>query len=478
LLPAPVKAFVVVKRQLISDIDWQLITTVERVAPLTGAINLRIPLIDGESVVSQTVLTEGNDVVVALGERQHQVQWRSVIEPTEKLTLAAPKTDEWVEHWRILASPRWHISGAGIPPIKTDISQGPVIQLWRPWPGENLTLNAVQPQPVAGPTTTVESVEIDHRPGARSAALKLSLQIRTSLGGDYRIPQPPGAELQSIVIDATEQTTPREGEQVVIPLRPGVQSAIITWELEAGIGLATSTPTFLLPTPASNIDIKLQMPRDRWPILLNGPDIGPAMLYWGVLAVILIIAAALGNITRRQSLSVPVNTWQWLLLALGMSTVNMVGSIPVVLWFFAMEARRRRPPDPSSSLFNIVQIGLVGLSIIALLSLFYTIPESLLSAPNMQVAGNGSSNYFYQWYQDHSSDSLPQGWVFSLPLLVFRIAMLAWSLWIVFALLRWMKWGWLCLSTGQLWNNTPVRRVRRAPKNPDPEEISEEKSEE
>ena len=108
-----------------------------------------------------------------------------------------------------------------------------------------------------------------------------------------------------------------------------------------------------------------------------------------------------------------------------------------------------------------MQIGLIGLSLFALMSLFYTIPQSLLSTPNMQVTGNGSSNYVYQWYQDHSNDSLPRAWAFSLPLWVFRLAMLLWSMWLVFALLKWIKWGWQCLSMGKLWDNPPPRQPRK-----------------
>ncbi|MGE0343662.1 MAG: hypothetical protein AB7O86_11425, partial [Porticoccaceae bacterium] len=47
--------------------------------------------------------------------------------------------------------------------------------------------------------------------------------------------------------------------------------------------------------------------------------------------------------------------------------------------------------------------------------------------------------------------ALPTGAVLSLPLWLYRLAMLAWSLWLVFALLRWVRWGWDCLGTGELW---------------------------
>ncbi|MEL7399376.1 MAG: hypothetical protein AAFN68_02260, partial [Pseudomonadota bacterium] len=80
-----------------------------------------------------------------------------------------------------------------------------------------------------------------------------------------------------------------------------------------------------------------------------------------------------------------------------------------------------------------------------------TIPFSLLSTPDMQVVGNHSSNFYYNWYQDHSGEALPQGWVFSLPMWVYRGVMLAWSLWLMLALLNWVKWGWSCFSQDSLW---------------------------
>jgi hypothetical protein len=29
--------------------------------------------------------------------------------------------------------------------------------------------------------------------------------------------------------------------------------------------------------------------------------------------------------------------------------------------------------------------------------------------------------------------------------------MLAWSLWLALALLSWLKWGWSCFASGDLW---------------------------
>src|SRR5690606_19309907 len=73
-----------------------------------------------------------------------------------------------------------------------------------------------------------------------------------------------------------------------------------------------------------------------------GPDLGPALLYWGVLGVVVAVAIALGLAVRRWRLSIPLSTGQWLLLGIGMSTINTAGSLAVVAWFIALEARRRQ----------------------------------------------------------------------------------------------------------------------------------------
>lgn len=33
----------------------------------------------------------------------------------------------------------------------------------------------------------------------------------------------------------------------------------------------------------------------------------------------------------------------------------------------------------------------------------------------------------------------------------YRIAMLAWALWLALALLRWLRWGWSCFSHDGIW---------------------------
>lgn len=460
LLAEPAPAFVRVERRLELDLDWQVTTTVTRIAPAQGAINLEVPLLAAERVIGDHRLTPAGAMAVTLGAEQRQFRWRSLLPPADRLRLAAPETPHWVEVWRIEASPRWHVSASGLPAVKTPQSAHAE---WRPWPGETLALALQRPLPVPGAAITVERAGLEQNVGARGADLRLELELRSSLGGDYRLALPVPGTLQRVEIDGVEQARPEQDGEVVLPLRPGLQRALVTWRLEQGVALRSATVPLVLPTPAANIDLTLQLPRDRWPLWLRGPDMGPAMLYWGVLAVVVAVALALGFAVRRLGLSIPLAPWQWLLLGIGMSTVNSAGSLAVVAWFFALEARRRWAPPARALIYNLAQVGLILLTLIAVASLVYTIPRSLLAAPDMQVTGNGSSHLFYRWYQDRSAGALPQGVVLSLPLWTYRLAMLAWSLWLVFALMRWARWGWACLGAGGLWRPRARRPETGAP---------------
>ena len=51
----------------------------------------------------------------------------------------------------------------------------------------------------------------------------------------------------------------------------------------------------------------------------------------------------------------------------------------------------------------------------------------------------------------------------SAPLWLYRALMLAWALWLAFALLGWLRWGWEAFRTGGLWRPFRVLPWRRRP---------------
>lgn len=144
-----------------------------------------------------------------------------------------------------------------------------------------------------------------------------------------------------------------------------------------------------------------------------------------------------------------------------MSQAPLACVLLVVAWLLALGARRRIAPDLDQRLFNLMQVGLLLLTALAMVSLAVAISTGLLGHPDMQIAGNGSSSQLLKWYQDHSGAVLPRAWVLSVPMYVYRLLMLTWALWIPLTLLKLLKWGWESITLHALWHRLPERGVTR-----------------
>jgi hypothetical protein len=165
----------------------------------------------------------------------------------------------------------------------------------------------------------------------------------------------------------------------------------------------------------------------------------------------------------------PLRTWQWLLLALGFSTFSWMALLVVVAWLFALDARARSALRGTLA-FNLGQVGLFALTLIALICLFVAVQEGLLGTPDMAIAGNGSSAQSLHWFSDRSADALPVAHAISLPLWVHKIAMLAWALWLASALVGWLRKGFAAWMQGGYWRK-PMRPVVDIPR-VDPPEVT------
>jgi hypothetical protein len=149
-----------------------------------------------------------------------------------------------------------------------------------------------------------------------------------------------------------------------------------------------------------------------------------------------------------------LSTRQWLLLALGLSQVPIAAIAFVFAWLLFLGWRDKQP-ELTSGWFNLRQLALVGVTGVALIILGVSVYEGLLGLPEMQVSGNGSTATSLRWFLDRTDTAFPSAWVFSVPMLAYRGAMLAWSLWMALALLAWLKWGWKAFAHGGLWRRAP-----------------------
>jgi hypothetical protein len=328
---------------------------------------------------------------------------------------------------------------------------------WRPWPGEEVALEVRRPAGVEGATATIDASTLIVAPGLRATDVTLHLSIRSSRGGPHTITLPEGAQLQSVKLAGREQPVRLEERELQLPLTPGRQSAEVVWRETHGVSTFFTTPTVDLGLPSVNSEVRVQMPHARWTLLTGGPRLGPAVLFWPLVLVLTFVAFALSRIPLT-----PLRLHHWLLLALGLTQVPIEAAALVPAWLLVLGWRRERGLDVQGRWFSLVQVGIAGLTGVALIVLFMSIERGLLGQPAMQIAGNRSSAQLLRWYTDRLGTQLPSAWVFSVPLLVYRLAMLTWALWLAQALVRWLRWGWECFSAGELWRPLRPRVATKA----------------
>jgi hypothetical protein len=444
--------FVRVVRSIRMGITWQLLTDVQRLTPAEGAVLLEIPLLPGESVTSAGVRVKDGSALVSMAPGVRHLQWSSLLEEQGELLLTAPSQSGWTEVWRLDVNPIWHVEAKGIPVVHQPSPGGSRVREWRPWPAERVELSVSRPEGVEGRTLTVDASALELNPGLRATDAVLKLRLRSSRGGEHSISLPEGARLESASIDGALRPIRQEGRRVRIPLAPGRQQVELRWREPRGVGMRFRSSEVDLEMPGVNGEVRVAVPPSRWILLVGGPRLGPAVLFWPLLAVVALVALALARIPLT-----PLRFRHWLLLSVGLTQVPVAASAVVAAWLLALGWRRRSGAELGTHGFNLVQIALVAGAALAGAVLFISIQRGLLGLPEMQIAGNGSSASMLRWYLDRAEGALPRPWVLSVPLLVYRLAMLAWALWLAQALVGWLRWAWDCFGTGGLWRSAPIR---------------------
>lgn len=228
----------------------------------------------------------------------------------------------------------------------------------------------------------------------------------------------------------------------------------MSWRAPGEMGFRTQTPEIDLGAPAGNIEISMSRPDDRWLLGTSGPKLGPAVLYWSELAVLILFAIILGRIGLS-----PLGTRQWLLLGLGFSTFSWLVLGVVAAWMLACGAREKLSADSLDWWrFNLVQVVIGGLTVIALLSILAALPQGLLGTPDMHVTGHKSWGTTLGWFADRSESLLPVATAYTVPMWIYKVLILAWALWLSFALVRWLPWVWKCFSSDGFWRSRDEKK--------------------
>jgi len=454
LTPRVLPPFLRVERTLRLGMEWSVETHVTRLSPTGVPVSIQIPLLPGESVVSEGFPVKDNSVLVTLSPGARGTSWTSRLSQGEQITLKASQSSGWVERWKVDVSPIWHVTSEGIAPAHHQ-QQGNWLPQYLPWPGDEVILKVTRPEGVPGSLLTVVGSNMTVSPGKRATDTLLSLKVRASQGGRYEMTLPQQAQLQSVIIDGRSQPIRQEERKVSLPLHPGEQQYVLKWREPTGINTGWKTPQVDLGQPSVNTRIKVKLAGDRWTLFAFGPTLGPAVLFWGELLVLIAIAIVLGRLKQWT----PLGTGSWFLLGIGLTQVSPASALLVVGALLAL-GYRKQIDTTGMKYFNLLQIALALLVIVGASSLLWAVQQGLLGVPRMQIAGNGSTASELNWYQDRSDALLPQASIISLPLTVYRWLMLAWALWLALSVLKWSQWAWGAFTHGESWRHVKLKLPR------------------
>ncbi len=461
--------FLHVERFIRLGLNWEMTTTVKRVTPVGTPVVVSVPLVEGESVTSAGIRVENGKALVNMGPKATRIRWNSALKTADAISLKAPESVPWTETWVLDASPIWHCEPSGIPVVHHQDTQGHWQPTWKPWPGETISINVTRPQAIPGRMVTINNARLIMTPGIRSNKNQLTLRIRTSKGNQHQVTLPEGADLQLVKINNKSQPIRQEGRQVVIPLQPGSQTVFLEWNSLTSSSIFIKGPAVQIGQQAVNAHVTFNMPYDRWIVWAFGPTLGPDVLYWSYIFVIILIALGLGKIPLT-----PLKTHHWLILSLGLTQVPVDMALIVAGWFLVLGLRKKYQPIENWLHYNLMQAAIVFWTLAAFVCLYTAVSEGLLGIPDMQIAGNSSYATQLNWTQDSISGMMPRPAVISFPKGAYNIMILIWSLWLVLYLIKWLKWGWGCFIENGIWKKRERKKetplpINMAGKQPDGE---------
>jgi hypothetical protein len=454
LAPSEFAPFVRLTRTFRLDLEWELQKQVERIAPRAAPLQVVLPLLPGESVLTAGAEIAGNNITVALARGEHGFSWQSRLARSETIALTLPADAARSERWIFAVGPEWHLSFDGFPPSLPEYDSGQWVYHFIPRAGETLNVTITRPAPAPGRTLAIDSVAYSSEYGKRSVNGSLLLNYRSTQGGRHSITLPEDLRVTQVLIDGQSVPVRPDAGQLPLALLAGPHTVQIDWSAPRGAGFLSRPDAIDLGAPASNITTSITLPQDRWPLIARGSGVGTSILYWGELVIFALVAFGL-SLWRRS----PLKFHQWLLLGLGLSTLSWPVFAIAAAWLIAMRWREDWDHSAIPRLnFHSVQVLLAILTVVALTSLVFSgIRYGLLATPDMSLDGPGGSyGEGFRWFLDRSESLLPQPVVLSVPMWVYRLLMFAWAAWIAVALRHWLPAAWRAWTAGGLWRGKVV----------------------
>lgn len=443
-----------VQRVVLIGVKWNIMTTVLRRSAGGVPAVVRFPLLAGEQVVTSDVLVERNEVVASFDRTDSSMQWTSSLEPRDALELRAAEGKPWTELWKIECSPIWRCDADGLAPFERVTGTGVWLPAYRPWPGETVTWHFSAPAAATGTSITIDGSQLVLTPGSRLLEAVLSLSVRSSSGGTQPIELPADAKIQRFTVDGQEQPVPREGNVLSLSLKPGAQRVAVHWQQPESLGTRFRAPRVGIAGESVNARVRIELPGDRWIVALGGPTWGPSVALWGRIVLLVLVALVFSRLSRGS-----LRPWQWALLAVGFTAVPLAAPLAVAAWLLLVE-RRKGWAIERPRIRNLAQIGLIAMTVGALLALALAAFAAVTRSPNVIEAFDSTPTRL-SWYQDRIRDAMPTPSVVSVPAWVWEALMLAWALWAAWLMIGRLRAGWEAFNDDGAWRPWRLLRKRR-----------------
>jgi hypothetical protein len=442
---------VVVDRLFHLSHDWTVDTNITRVAPKSAPFTVILPLLAGEAVTTPGLKVSDGNIAVGLAAGEDDQAFASILPRADQLELVASRDRPYSERWRFEVAPTWHADFGGTPAVAPAQETGIWSFEFYPRPGERLTVKVTRPTASPGGTLAFDSAALRTVVGKRSSDTTLELHYRSTQGGRQTLHVPEDAVVTRVLSDGQPLALRPEHGELSLSALPGTHTWSVDWQSPAGVHLLTRSPPVAQAAPASNLQLSMRLPEDRWVLYAFGPGVGPTILYWGELLVFIVAAWWIG----RSSLT-PLPVRDWLLLGLGLSTFSwgVLGLFAVFIALF--QWRSRHPAVSERRRFNLLQLVSALLAVAAILAVVAAVPQGLLAQPDMRIEPAGSAGEL-NWFIDQTTGHFPAPGVLSISLWWYKLAMLAWALWLSFALTRWTRWAWQVFMRDGLWRRAPLR---------------------
>jgi len=361
-----------IKRELFLSEKWKMRTTISPFLNIEGnkVSTIKVPLISGEQPLNSELEIVNGSVSISVGNTE--VSWDSSLTPKDKITFKNTDTKN-IETWVIYNENNWLYSYSGLNPINaTGSNQYKTINSWTMWPNEAVDLSISLPKVVEGINKNVTNLSFTTNWKNNPLVHNVSFSINTSIGGRYVIDfEDKKAEVISLLIGGNKVESAIKDGKLSIDLFVGENKVNLNYK-SGSDKIFYKNPTIKFETQVTNATFVNQLDK-RWLLFAGGGDIRPAVLLWGILIALGLIAVVLG-----KTLKTPLGIVSWLLLLFGLAQTSLIACLLVIGWLVAYGYRDKmigiltNESILDAKKFNRMQLGLgilTGLGLMTLISM-------------------------------------------------------------------------------------------------------------